>query len=106
MNLHMADIAYRPESCGGARLTLTATSPPAARSVGQQGSTAYVGNGTTGKPMLLRALATERDWQKLTILEQDFRRTMREFSGQSEPDLAKVTVSSRQFELCGNIRRL
>jgi len=50
-------------------------------------------------PTLLRALVIERHWQKFTTFERQFLRAARELADQAgEPELAKVTVSSRQFE--------
>lgn len=50
-------------------------------------------------PTLLRALITERHWQTFGTFEAQFRRAARELAErESYPDLAKLTVSSRQWE--------
>src|SRR6266487_659497 len=50
-------------------------------------------------PTLLRVLITERHWQKFPTVERQFRRAAAELADQQgEPELAKVTVSARQFE--------
>src|SRR6266487_3957281 len=50
-------------------------------------------------PTLLRVLVTDRHWQKFPTFERQFRRAAAELAGQQgEPELAKVTVSARQFE--------
>jgi hypothetical protein len=52
-----------------------------------------------GEPTLLRVLITERHWQKFETFEAQFRRAAVELAKQAgEPDIAKVTVSPRQFE--------
>ena len=52
-----------------------------------------------GEPTLLRVLITERHWQKFETFEAQFRRASRELAAEAgEPDIAKVTVSPRQFE--------
>ena len=52
-----------------------------------------------GEPTLLRVLITERHWQKFETFEAQFRRAARELAAEAgEPDIAKVTVSPRQFE--------
>jgi transcriptional regulator with XRE-family HTH domain len=48
---------------------------------------------------LLRVLAAERRWQRFRTFETQFRRAARELAEQEqEPDLAKLTVSPRQWE--------
>jgi hypothetical protein len=50
-------------------------------------------------PTLLRVLVTERHWQKFPTFERQFRRAAAELARQQgEPELAKVSVSARQFE--------
>src|SRR5262245_43088867 len=50
-------------------------------------------------PTLLRALVTERHWQKFATFERQFRRAAQQLADRDgEPELAKVTVSARQFE--------
>ena len=52
-----------------------------------------------GEPTLLRVLITDRHWQKFETFEAQFRRAAHELAAQAgEPDIAKVTVSPRQFE--------
>ena len=52
-----------------------------------------------GEPTLLRVLITERHWQKFETFEAQFLRAARELAAEAgEPDIAKVTVSPRQFE--------
>lgn len=51
------------------------------------------------RPTLLRALITERHWQRFRTFGAQFRRAARELAErESDPDLAKLTVSSRQRE--------
>lgn len=51
------------------------------------------------EPTLLRQLIVERHWQKFPTFEAKFRRAAQKFAEQEdEPELRKVTVSSRQFE--------
>lgn len=59
------------------------------------------------RPTLLRALITERHWQRFGTFEAQFRRAARELAGrESDPDVAKLTVSSRQWErwYSGNVK--
>ncbi len=50
-------------------------------------------------PTLLRALITQRHWQKFATFEAQFRRSAAELSEiAGEPALKKLTVSPRQFE--------
>lgn len=61
------------------------------------------------EPTLLRVLLTGRHWQKFETFEVQFRRAARDLSEQeSEPGLAKASVSSRQFErwYAGQVRTL
>jgi hypothetical protein len=52
-----------------------------------------------GRPTLLRALITERHWQRFKTFEAQFRRAARELAERErDPGLAKLTVSSRQWE--------
>src|SRR6185437_13087114 len=56
-------------------------------------------DGAAYEPTALRILVTERHWQKFMTFERQFRRAARELAElQDEPELAKVTVSARQFE--------
>lgn len=51
------------------------------------------------EPTLLRVLITGQHWQKFETFAAQFRRAARELAGQQEePELAKVTLSPRQFE--------
>lgn len=51
------------------------------------------------RPTLLRALIAERHWQKFSTFHAQFRRAARELAErEQEPDLAKLTVSPRQWE--------
>jgi|HubBroStandDraft_5_1064220.scaffolds.fasta_scaffold39656_2 hypothetical protein len=53
----------------------------------------------TGAVSLLRALVIARHWQKFETFQAQFRRSAGELADRDdEPGLAKVTVSSRQFE--------
>jgi transcriptional regulator with XRE-family HTH domain len=59
------------------------------------------------RPTLLRALIAERHWQRFQTFEAQFRRAARELAErEGEPDLAKLTVSSRQWErwYAGNVK--
>ncbi len=50
-------------------------------------------------PTLLRTLVTERHWQKYPTFERQFRKAAQMLADEHrEPELAKVTVSPRQFE--------
>jgi DNA-binding Xre family transcriptional regulator len=63
--------------------------------------------GEPGPPTLLRTLITERHWQRFPTFEAQFRRAARELAERDgDPDLAKLTVSSRQWErwYSGNVR--
>jgi transcriptional regulator with XRE-family HTH domain len=52
-----------------------------------------------GRPTLLRALITERHWQRFKTFEAQFRRAARELAERErDPGLATLTVSSRQWE--------
>lgn len=60
-----------------------------------------------GRPTLLRTLIAERHWQNFRAFEAQFRRAARELSERErDPDLAKLTVSSRQWErwYSGNVK--
>jgi transcriptional regulator with XRE-family HTH domain/tetratricopeptide (TPR) repeat protein len=51
------------------------------------------------RPTLLRALITQRHWQRFQTFEAQFRHAARELAEhEHDPDLAKLTVSSRQWE--------
>jgi transcriptional regulator with XRE-family HTH domain len=51
------------------------------------------------RPTLLRALITQRHWQRFGTFEAQFRHAARELAKRDhDPDLAKLTVSSRQWE--------
>jgi transcriptional regulator with XRE-family HTH domain len=63
--------------------------------------------GVPGPPTLLRALIAERHWQNFRTFEKQFRQTARELADRDrDPDLAKLTVSSRQWErwYSGNVK--
>jgi transcriptional regulator with XRE-family HTH domain len=63
--------------------------------------------GVPGPPTLLRALIAERHWQNFRTFEAQFRRAARELGERdSDPDLAKLTISSRQWErwYSGNVK--
>jgi transcriptional regulator with XRE-family HTH domain len=63
--------------------------------------------GEPGRPTLLRVLIAERHWQRFQVFEAQFRRAARELAERDgDPDLAKLTVSSRQWErwYSGNVR--
>jgi transcriptional regulator with XRE-family HTH domain len=52
-----------------------------------------------GQPTLLRTLIAERHWQSFRAFERQFRRAARELAERErDPGLAKLTVSSRQWE--------
>jgi transcriptional regulator with XRE-family HTH domain len=51
------------------------------------------------RPTLLRALLTERHWQRFRTFEAQFKRAARELAErEGDRDLAKLTISSRQWE--------
>jgi transcriptional regulator with XRE-family HTH domain len=59
------------------------------------------------KPTLLRALIAQRHWQNFRTFERQFRRAARDLAERErDPDLAKVTISSRQWErwYSGNVK--
>jgi transcriptional regulator with XRE-family HTH domain len=59
------------------------------------------------RPTLLRALITERHWQRFQTFEAQFRYAAKELAEREhDPDLAKLTVSSRQWErwYAGNVK--
>jgi hypothetical protein len=59
------------------------------------------------RPTLLRALITERHWQRFQTFEAQFRHVARELAEhEHDPDLAKLTVSPRQWErwYAGNVK--
>jgi len=63
--------------------------------------------GESGRPTLLRVLIAQRHWQRFQVFEAQFRRAARELAERDgDPDLAKLTVSSRQWErwCSGNVR--
>jgi transcriptional regulator with XRE-family HTH domain len=63
--------------------------------------------GEPARPTLLRALITERHWQRFRTFETQFRRAARELAERErDPGLAKLTVSSRQWErwYAGNLK--
>jgi transcriptional regulator with XRE-family HTH domain len=63
--------------------------------------------GEPGRPTLLRALIAERHWHRFPAFAAQFRRAARELAERDgDPDLAKLTVSSRQWErwYSGNVR--
>ncbi len=52
-----------------------------------------------GEPTLLRTLIAQRHWQSFRAFETQFRRAARELADRErDPGLAKLTVSSRQWE--------
>jgi transcriptional regulator with XRE-family HTH domain len=60
-----------------------------------------------GQPTLLRTLIAQRHWQSFRAFQTQFRRAARELAERErDPGLAKVTVSSRQWErwYSGNIK--
>ena len=75
---------------------------------GQVGADRELGQaGVPGPPTLLRALIAERHWQNFRTFEKQFRQTARELADRDrDPDLAKLTVSSRQWErwYSGNVK--
>lgn len=94
-----AHIVPQPEARHGATPALTAIQPLAAGHRDRPGSRARAGCGPAHEPTALRNLVTERHWQKFTTFERQFRKAARELAElQDEPELAKVTVSARQFE--------
>jgi hypothetical protein len=51
------------------------------------------------RPTMLRALIIKRHWQRFRTFEAQFRRAAREVAErESDPNLAKMTISSRQWE--------
>jgi transcriptional regulator with XRE-family HTH domain len=63
--------------------------------------------GEPSRPTLLRSLITERHWQKFRAFQAQFRRAARDLAERDgDPDLAKLTVSSRQWErwYSGNVK--
>jgi transcriptional regulator with XRE-family HTH domain len=59
------------------------------------------------RPTLLRALIVQRHWQRFQTFEAQFRHAARELAKKEhDPDLAKLTVSSRQWErwYAGNVK--
>ncbi len=59
------------------------------------------------RPTLLRALIVQRHWQRFQTFEAQFRHAARELAERDhDPDLAKLTVSSRQWErwYAGNVK--
>jgi transcriptional regulator with XRE-family HTH domain len=63
--------------------------------------------GAPCRPTLLRILIAERHWQRFQTFEAQFRRAARELAERDgDRDLAKLTVSSRQWErwYSGNVR--
>jgi transcriptional regulator with XRE-family HTH domain len=79
--------------------------PGAARQPVQDREATQVGE--PARPTLLRALITERHWQRFPTFEARFRRAARELAElDGDPDLAKLTVSSRQWErwYSGNLK--
>jgi transcriptional regulator with XRE-family HTH domain len=60
-----------------------------------------------GQPTLLRTLIVQRHWQSFRAFQTQFRRAARELAERErDPGLAKVTVSSRQWErwYSGNVK--
>jgi len=52
-----------------------------------------------GRPTLMRALITERHWQRFRTFERQFGRAARELAERDDdPDIARLTISSRQWE--------
>lgn len=59
------------------------------------------------RPTVLRALIAQRHWQRFQTFEAQFRHAARELAKRDhDPDLAKLTVSSRQWErwYAGNVK--
>jgi transcriptional regulator with XRE-family HTH domain/tetratricopeptide (TPR) repeat protein len=55
--------------------------------------------GEPGRPTLLRVLIFERHWQRFKTFEAQFQRAARDLAKrEGDPDLAKLTISSRQWE--------
>lgn len=82
---------------------LLADNPDAEPGAGRPRSANMAGNAAQEsdpeRPTLLRALITERHWQRYGTFQAQFRRAARELSERErDPDLAKLTVSSRQWE--------
>jgi transcriptional regulator with XRE-family HTH domain len=81
---------------------------PSAALAGQAEAARDLGKvGVPGPPTLLRALIAERHWQNFRTFEKQFRRAAQDLAGRDrDPDLAKLTVSSRQWErwYSGNVK--
>ena len=63
--------------------------------------------GVPSPPTLMRILINERHWQNFRAFKAQFRRAARELAERdSDPDLAKLTISSRQWErwYSGNVK--
>jgi transcriptional regulator with XRE-family HTH domain len=59
------------------------------------------------RPTLMRAMIAQRHWQRFRTFEVQFRRAARELAARDDdPDLAKLTISSRQWErwYSGNVK--
>jgi transcriptional regulator with XRE-family HTH domain len=84
----------------GALLSDSMLSEIAGESARQAGDTAGPGQAAESEPpTLLRALIAQRHWQNFRTFEAQFRRAARELADrEGEPGLAKLTVSSRQWE--------
>lgn len=76
------------------------TDQSAAKSAEVRGpSASEVGQAGSRRPTLLRALIAERHWQKFPTFHARFRRAARELAErEQDPDLAKLTISPRQWE--------
>src|ERR1700733_6748866 len=87
------------ESAAGQHAAGPARQAEAARELGQAD--------VPGSPTLLRALIADRHWQNFRTFEAQFRRAARELAERDgDPDLAKLTISSRQWErwYSGNVK--
>lgn len=90
---------------------LLSESPAGPSSAGPAGQAEAARNlrqaGVPGPPTLMRVLIIERHWQNFRAFEAQFRRAARELAERdSDPDLAKLTISSRQWErwYSGNVK--
>jgi len=78
---------------------LLGDSPGGERRAGEPAAGSARQAGEPGGPTLLRALIAERHWQTFRAFQAQFRRAARDLAERDcDPDLAKLTVSSRQWE--------
>lgn len=84
----------------GVLLGESAAGQPATGSAGQAEADREPGQvGVSGPPTLLRALIAERRWQNFRAFEVQFRRAAHDLAERDgDPDLAKLAISSRQWE--------